>query len=75
MTNAASNPLPRRVVRADIGGRLPTPTYTARPYIIAKFLAALKAWNPECTVEVESVEDPDDPMPTEPLWRVWAWVN
>jgi len=63
------------MTRADIGNRPPTLAYTARPYVIAKFLVALKAWNPEYTVEVESVQDPDDPMPTEPLWRLWAWVS
>lgn len=47
---ADSNGLPRRV-RADIGSRPPTLAYTARPYVIAKFLAALKAWNPDYTVE------------------------
>lgn len=65
--------LPRRPVRADIGDTPPTLAYTAPPYIILRFLRALREWNPDYTVRVESVEDPDDPMPTELLWKLLAW--
>ena len=71
--DANNTPLPRRVVRADIADRPPILAYTAPPYIIVRFLRALKEWNPNYTVKVESVADPDDPMPTELLWKLLAW--
>ncbi len=72
----ANNPLPQRVVRADIGKRAkPALVYTAEPHVIARFFAALKAWDQNYSIEVESIEHPDDPVPSRPLWRLWAWMN
>jgi hypothetical protein len=70
------NELPRRVVRVEFGDgpRHPAMTYTASPDVIARFVKALKAWNPEYKVEVEPIEGPVDPnVPPLPLWRLWAW--
>ncbi|WP_454194750.1 hypothetical protein [Nocardia sp. Marseille-Q1738] len=70
------NELPRRVVRVDFGReskRYPALVYTAPPDVIARFLTALKNWNPDYTVEVESVDDPEGNVPPLPHWRLWAW--
>jgi hypothetical protein len=54
--------LPRRVVRIDFGDspKQPTAVYTASPDVIARFVAALKKWNPEYKVEVKPVTDRED---------------
>lgn len=67
--------LPQRPVKVEFGvARPPTLQYTARPDVIARFLAALKKWNPHYTVEVEPLED-EDHVPPEPLWCLRAWAN
>jgi hypothetical protein len=70
------NELPRRVVHIDFGDgpKHPTVTYTAPPDVIARFVTALKQWNPEYKVQVEPIADPQDVNATPmPMWRLWAW--
>lgn len=71
------NGLPQRVVHIDFGDgpKHPAVVYTAPPDVIRRFLAALKKWNPDYTVEVESVDDPAENVPPLPYWRLWAWEN
>ncbi|WP_280383382.1 hypothetical protein [Nocardia wallacei] len=69
-------PLPQRLVRIDFGhsARHPTVMYTAPPDVIARFLPALKRWNPDYTVEVEPLDTDDGGgVPPMPMWRLWAW--
>jgi hypothetical protein len=64
------------VVHIDFGDgpKHPAVAYVASPDVIARFVAALKAWNPEYKVQVQPVEDPDDSsVPPFPMWRLWAW--
>ncbi|WP_433524875.1 hypothetical protein ACQPZ2_07480 [Nocardia pseudovaccinii] len=69
------NELPQRVVKVDFGkARPPTVMYTASPDVIARFLTALKNWNPDYTFEVEPLED-ETHVPPEPLWCLRGWAN
>jgi hypothetical protein len=72
-----NDPLPQRVVHIDFGAgpRHPAVMYTAPPDVIARFLAALKKWNPAYTVEIEPVDVPAEDVPLLPYWRLWAWEN
>ncbi|WP_157228923.1 hypothetical protein [Nocardia brevicatena] len=72
---ATSSQLPRRLVRVDFGNgrKYPTVAYTAPPDVIARFLTALRLWNPEYKAEVEPIDNPDDNVPPMPTWRLWAW--
>jgi len=72
-----TNGLPQRVVHIDFGDgpRHPAVVYTAPPDIIQRFLVALRKWNPDYTIEVESVDAPDENVPSLPCWRLWAWNN
>ncbi|WP_067466621.1 hypothetical protein [Nocardia amamiensis] len=67
--------LPRRVVRVEFGkgSRHPAISYTAPADVIARFVVALKNWNPDYTVEVESADDPEGNVPPLPYWQLWAW--
>jgi hypothetical protein len=67
--------LPHRVVRVDFGApKHPTAVYTAPPDVIARFVAALKKWNPDYKIRVEPLEDPQDlNVPPLPVWRLWVW--
>jgi hypothetical protein len=70
------NELPRRVVHVDFGDgpKHPMAVYTAPPDVIARFVAALKEWNPEYKVRIEPMENSDDVnVPPLPMWRLWAW--
>ncbi|MBB5915022.1 hypothetical protein BJY24_003889 [Nocardia transvalensis] len=67
--------LPQRMVNVDFGGAMhPAITYTARPDVIVRLLRALRNWNPDYCVEVESV-GVDENVPPLPLWRLRAWTN
>ncbi len=65
--------LPQRPRKPDIV-RPPTLTYTASPDTIARFLVALRKWDPACTVEVAPV-DGERACPSRPLWCLRAWTN
>jgi hypothetical protein len=70
------NELPRRIVHINFGDgpKHPAVMYTAPPDVIARFVAALKKWNPEYKVQVEPVADSEDVnVPSLPLWQLWAW--
>jgi hypothetical protein len=71
--SAPGNGLPQRLVRVDFGApKRPAVVYMATPDVIARFAAALRKWNPEYTIEVEPIENPEDldvpPLPTRRLW-------
>ncbi|WP_194813889.1 hypothetical protein [Nocardia sp. XZ_19_385] len=68
------NGLPQRVVKVDFGApKHPTLSYTAPADVIARFVVALRLWNPGYLIEVESVDDPDENVPPLPYWRLFAW--
>ncbi|MGW0249771.1 hypothetical protein ACWDYH_24400 [Nocardia goodfellowii] len=72
--NTTDNGLPRRVVKVDFGApKHPTLSYTAPPDVIARFVVALRLWNPGYRIEVEPLEDPDENVPPLPYWRLYAW--
>jgi hypothetical protein len=65
----------RRLVRVDFGApKHPAVVYMAPPDVIARFTAALRKWNPEYTIEVEPIENPEDlDIPPPPTRRLWTW--
>jgi hypothetical protein len=68
-------PLPRRVrvVRVEFGPGHRALTYTAPPEVIARFAAALRAWNPAYRLEVDPAGSGDGPdLPPLPCWRLFA---
>jgi len=68
------NRLPQRVVRLDFGRgpKHPAAVYTAPIDVLERFLAALKAWDPSYTAEIEPVGYPNDDIPLLPMWKLWT---
>lgn len=71
MDNASE--LPQRVIRIDFGDkpRHPVIRYTAPAHVIARFVSALKDWEPSYHVRVESVERDYDQLHELPCWRLF----
>lgn len=69
--------LPQRlVVHVDFGSgpEHPTVTYTAPADVIARFATALRQWNSDYRIEVETIDsDTANQPPTLPTWRLFAW--
>ncbi|WP_067821338.1 hypothetical protein [Nocardia inohanensis] len=56
------------------GPRHPTISYTAPEHVIARFAPALRQWNPDFRVQVESfAADAENLPPGLPTWRLFAW--
>lgn len=70
-------PLPeRQIVRVDFGTgpRHPAVRYVARADVIARFVTALREWNPHYSISIEPLEPDDIGLPPEfPVWQLWAW--
>lgn len=68
------NGLLHRVVRLDFGRgpKHPAAVYIAPIDVLERFLAALKAWNPSYTAEIEPVDYPRDGIPLLPMWTLWT---
>ncbi|WP_433659172.1 hypothetical protein ACQPW1_43110 [Nocardia sp. CA-128927] len=67
-----SHRLPQRI-RIDFGNgpAHPVGSYTAPADVIVRLASALKDWNPDYRVTVQT--DTAETTPSLPCWRLWIW--